>query len=298
MKIVVSGATGLVGSNLVAHLKISGHQVFKLVRSNQRDDDIPWAPYEKRVDKKRLHGAEAVVHLSGENIAGRWTEAKKRRIRESRLLTTTFLCETLAELKQPPKVLVCASAVGFYGDRGDEVVDENSNPGSDFLADVCQEWEAATESATAGGIRVVNLRIGVILSPAGGALAKMLLPFKMGAGGVMGSGNQYWSWISIDDVAGAILHAITTQSLKGPVNAVSPNPVTNREFTKILGHVLSRPTIFPMPAFAVRLVFGEMGDALLLASTRVKPAKLLESGFQFQNQDLENALRHLLGKKK
>ena len=298
MKIVVSGATGLVGSNLVAHLKSSGHQVFKLVRSNQRDDDIPWTPYEKRVDKKSLQGAEAVVHLSGENIASRWTKAKKRRIRESRLLTTTFLCETLAELKQPPKVLVCASAVGFYGDRGDEVVDENSNPGSDFLADVCQEWEAATESATAGGIRVVNLRIGVILSPAGGALAKMLLPFKMGAGGVMGSGNQYWSWISIDDVAGAILHAITTQSLKGPVNAVSPNPVTNREFTKILGHVLSRPTIFPMPAFAARLVFGEMGDALLLASTRVKPAKLLESGFQFQNQDLENALRHLLGKKK
>ena len=298
MKIVVSGATGLVGSNLVAHLKSSGHQVFKLVRSNQRDDDIPWTPYEKRVDKKSLQGAEAVVHLSGENIASRWTKAKKRRIRESRLLTTTFLCETLAELKQPPKVLVCASAVGFYGDRGDEVVDENSNPGSDFLADVCQEWEAATESATAGGIRVVNLRIGVILSPAGGALAKMLLPFKMGAGGVMGSGNQYWSWISIDDVAGAILHTITTQSLKGPVNAVSPNPVTNREFTKILGHVLSRPTIFPMPAFAARLVFGEMGDALLLASTRVKPAKLLESGFQFQNQDLENALRHLLGKKK
>jgi len=238
---------------------------------------------------------DAVVHLAGENIAaGRWTERQKARIRDSRVKGTRLLCDLLARYSPPPKALVCASAVGYYGDRGDEILKEESASGSDFLSDVCGEWEAATQTAVERGIRVVNLRIGVVLSPLGGALAKMLTPFKLGAGGVIGSGRQYMSWIALDDAVRAFHFALTNQSLHGPVNAVAPNAVTNRDFTRTLGRVLSRPTVFPMPAFAARLAFGEMADALLLASTRVQPARLLAGGFTFRYPDLEGALRHLL----
>ena len=237
------------------------------------------------------------MHLAGENIAvRRWTPAQKARIRDSRVQGTRLLAQSLARLQQPPTVMVCASAIGFYGDRGEELLTEGSAPGSGFLTDTCRAWEAAAQPASEKDIRVVNLRLGVVLSPGGGALAKMLLPFRLGVGGKIGSGRQYMSWIEIDDVVGVIHYALTTDELRGPVNAVAPNPVTNREFTKTLGRVLSRPTIFPMPAFAARLAFGEMADELLLASTRVKPARLQNSGYYFRHPRLEDALRHLLGK--
>jgi len=238
---------------------------------------------------------DAVVHLAGENIAGaRWTQRQKTLIRDSRVKGTRVLSDLMGRRSPPPKVLVCASAIGYYGDRGDEILREDSASGSGFLPDVCREWEAACQPAAAKSIRVVNLRIGIVLSQAGGALAKMLTPFKLGAGGVIGSGRQYMSWIALDDVASAIHHALTHDSLRGPVNAVAPNPVTNRDFTRTLGRVLSRPTLFPMPAFVARLALGEMADALLLASARVVPARLLESGFVFRYPDLVGALRHLL----
>ncbi|MFQ5605734.1 MAG: TIGR01777 family oxidoreductase [bacterium] len=220
----------------------------------------------------------------------------KVRIWDSRIKGTRLLCETLAQLKNPPKVLVCASAIGFYGDRGDEKLDEESDSGSGFLADLCVKWEAACEAAGKKGIRVVNLRFGLVLSAAGGALAKMLFPFKMGVGGIVGNGKQYWSWIALTDVVGAILHALVSESLSGAVNAVAPNPSTNREFTRTLGRVLKRPTILPMPALSVRLAFGEMGEELLLSSARVEPAKLTSSSFKFQFSQLEGALRDVLGK--
>src|SRR6266566_4624603 len=237
----------------------------------------------------------AVVHLAGENIAGgRWTAARKERILNSRVKGTKLIAETLGNLPQPPQVLVSASAIGYYGDRGSELLREQSPPGTGFLPDVCRQWEAATDAATRKGIRVVHLRTGIVLSGKGGALRKMLLPFKLGVGGKIGSGEQYWSWISIDDHCAAILHCIQASSLHGPVNAVSPSPVTNLEFTKALGRVLHRPTIFPLPALAARLVLGEMADALLLASARVEPAKLLGSRFVFEHKDLEPTLASLL----
>ena len=299
MKIAVTGASGLVGSALVPFLTTGGHEVVRFVRSRPQSDgsEIEWDPQAGTLDATALEGLDAVVHLAGENIAaGRWTEAQKARIRDSRVHSTRLLCETLAKLSQPPKVLVCASAIGYYGDRGEEMMREDSPAGSGFLADVCKVWEAATEPAAQKGIRTALLRIGVVLSPAGGALAKMLLPFKMGVGGVIGRGDQYWSWIGLDDVVGAIHHALATDGLVGPVNVVAPQPATNREFTKILGKVLGRPTIFPLPAVAARLTLGEMADALLLASTRVEPAQLLASGYAFRHPDLESALRHYLGK--
>lgn len=296
MKIGVSGSTGLVGSALVPFLTTSGHQVVRLVRSKPNPGEVYWSPGEGRLDASGLEGLEAVVHLAGENITGRWTPAKKARIRESRVQGTQLLAGTLAELPQPPKVLVCASAIGYYGDRGEEVLQEASPPGSNFLAEVCQAWEAASQPAAQKGIRVVSLRIGVVLSPRGGALGQMLLPFKLGVGGKIGSGRQYMSWIAIDDLVGVIHHALTTDSLQGPVNTVAPQAVTNLEFTKTLGRVLGRPTLFPLPAFAARWAFGQMADELLLASARVEPARLKASGYVFRTPDLEGALRHLLGK--
>ncbi|MEE8200800.1 MAG: TIGR01777 family oxidoreductase [Candidatus Acidoferrales bacterium] len=296
MKIGVSGSTGLVGSALVPFLTTSGHQVVRLVRSKPNPGEVYWSPGEGRLDASGLEGLEAVVHLAGENITGRWTPAKKARIRESRVQGTQLLAGTLAELAQPPKVLVCASAIGYYGDRGEEVLQEASPPGSNFLAEVCQAWEAASQPAAQKGIRVVSLRIGVVLSPRGGALGQMLLPFKLGVGGKIGSGRQYLSWIAIDDLVGVIHHALTTDSLQGPVNTVAPQAVTNLEFTKTLGRVLGRPTLFPLPAFAARWAFGQMADELLLASARVEPARLKASGYVFRTPDLEGALRHLLGK--
>lgn len=298
MKIVVSGSSGLIGTALVSFLTSGGHQVTRLVRAKTDSGaaGVPWDPATGAIDAGGLEGHDAAVHLAGENIAERWTPAKKARIKESRAKGTRLLAETLARLSQPPKVLVSASAIGYYGDRGDAVLREDSSSGSGFLAEVAREWEAATGPAGQKGIRVVNLRIGVVLSAKGGALAKMLLPFKLGLGGKVGSGNQFWSWIAMDDLLGIIHHALTTDALKGPVNAVSPKPATNLEFTRTLGRVLGRPTVFPMPAFAARLAFGEMADSLLLASTRVEPAKLNASGYQFRYPELEGALRHVLSK--
>jgi hypothetical protein len=300
MNILVTGSTGLVGSALVSSLTASGHKVIRLTRSRPAgQDQVQWNPESGSIDTAGLEGLDGVVHLAGESIAsGRWTAEKKARIRDSRVKGTRFLCATLAGLAQPPKVLVAASAIGYYGDRGDEILREESPPGSNFLAGVGREWEAATEPAAQKGIRGVNLRIGVVLSTAGGALARMLFPFQMGLGGEIGSGKQYMSWIAIDDLVSIIVHALTTDSLRGPVNAVSPHPVTNREFTKTLGRVLGRPTVFPMPAFAARLAFGEMADELLLASARVEPAKVLASGYTFRYPELEGALRHVLGQGK
>lgn len=242
-----------------------------------------------------MEGVEAVVHLAGENIgASRWTPERKAEIRRSRVEGTRRLCESLARLSHPPKVLVSASAIGFYGKREDEILREDSPPGRDFLAQVCVEWEAATKPASRAGVRVVPLRFGMILSPAGGALQKMLLPFKLGVGGRIGSGRQFMSWIAIDDAIGAIHHAICTESLQGPVNAVAPNPVTNAGFTQVLARVLSRPAIVSLPAFAARLAFGELADALMLSGARAIPARLQESGYPFRYPELEGALRHLL----
>ena len=299
MNILVSGSHGLIGSALVPFLTTGGHHVTRLSRSaNATESTLQWDPEANRIPTPALDGLDAVVHLAGENIAsGRWTAEKKARIRDSRVKGTRLLCEALAQLANPPQVLVSASAIGFYGDRGDTVVTESSRSGMDFLAHVCRDWEAATEAARARGIRVVNLRFGMVLSPAGGALAKMLTPFRIGAGGVLGDGRQYMSWIALDDVVGVIHHALLTEALHGPANAVAPHPVTNRQFTKTLGHVLGRPTLFPMPAFAARAMFGEMADALLLASTRVEPRQLQTTGYAFGYPELEDALRHLLGKR-
>jgi uncharacterized protein (TIGR01777 family) len=298
MRVVVSGASGLVGSELVSFLTTGGHSVARLVRGEPKGpDEVRWDPYKDPLDGSRLEDFDAAVHLSGENIAGgRWTAAKKERIRSSRIKTTTVLCEALSRLQNPPKVLVCASATGYYGDRGDEMLDESSPPGKGFVAELCRDWEACTAPAREKGIRVVNLRIGVVLSPKGGALAQMLTPFKLCVGGVVGSGKQYWSWIVMDDLIGAIHHGLVTEGLSGPVNGVAPNPATNREFTKTLGKVLGRPTVLPLPAFAARLALGEMADELLLASVRVMPKRLMETGYAFAYPELEGALRHVLGR--
>lgn len=297
MHIAITGSRGLVGSMLVPSLTAGGHYVTRLVRQSQGAGDVLWDPAEGIKELSRLEGVDAMIHLAGENIAaGRWTRQRKVEIRRSRSDGTGRLCESLARLSRRPTVLVSASAIGFYGDRGDEILTEDSPSGRDFLAQVCQEWEAATEPATRIGIRVVRLRFGMILSPAGGALKKMLLPFRLGVGGRIGSGAQYVSWVAIDDAIGAIHQALTTKSLSGPINAVTPNPVTNAEFTRILARVLSRPAAFPMPAFAATLAFGEMADALLLASQRVMPMRLQASGYRFRFPELESALRHLLGR--
>lgn len=297
MRIAVTGSSGLVGSALVPFLTAGGHEVVRLARASTGGGDVQWDPTAGIKDLSRLEGVDAVVHLAGENIAaGRWTQHRKDEIRRSRVEGTRRLGESLARLSRYPKVLVSASAIGFYGDRGDEVLSEDSAPGKDFLAQVCREWEAATQSASRAGIRVVHLRLGMILSPAGGALKKMLLPFRLGAGGRIGSGAQYVSWIAIDDAVGTIQHVICTDSLKGAVNGVAPTPVTNAEFTQVLARMLSRPAVFPMPAFAARVAFGEMADALLLASTRVVPTRLQASGYRFRYPGLESALRHLLGR--
>jgi uncharacterized protein len=257
------------------------------------DGQISWDP-SKRLAPQSVSGFDAVIHLAGEGIVGRWTEEKKARIRDSRVLGTLNLAQALAQAQQKPRVFVCASAVGYYGNRGDEPLGEDSPPGTGFLAQVCQEWENATRPASEAGIRTVQIRIGVVLSLNGGALAKMLTPFKMGVGGNIGNGRQWMSWIDVLDLVGAIQHILKNDALQGPVNLVAPKPVTNTEFTRTLASVLSRPAIFPMPAFAVRLAFGEMGKDVLLGSQRVEPAKLVNSGYPFRFRELRASLERIL----
>ena len=297
MRTLVTGSSGLIGRALVSSLLAKGDEVVRLVRSKPRESEVFWDPSKGEIDRAGLEGLDQVVHLAGENIASaRWTEEQTAKIRDSRVNGTRLLARALAGLADPPTAMVCASAVGFYGDRSDEVLTEDSPPGSGFLADVCRDWEAATTPATSNGIRVVNLRIGMVLSFPGGALEKMLTPFRMGVGGKVGSGDQFMSWIELSDLVSVINHALSHTSLTGPVNAVAPGAVTNLEFSKTLGSVLGRPTVFPLPAFAARLAFGEMADELLLASARATPARLLASGFSFRFPDLEGALRVLLKK--
>ncbi len=300
MRILVSGASGLVGSAVIRRLQQDAHEVVGLGRSAparvaDREDAFGHHLTWDGLTVSSLEGLDAVVHLAGENIAGRrWTRSQMAKIRDSRTAPTHRLCELLAMTERPPKVVVCASGAGFYGDRGDEVCTEQSPPGSGFLPATCIEWEGAADPARAAGIRVVHLRLGMVLSVEGGALAKMLPPFRLGLGGRIGHGRQYMSWLALQDVVGVIILALGDEELAGPVNAVSPNPVTNAEFTRILGRVLRRPTLFPVPAVSLRLLLGKMADDLLLASTRVEPRLLLDRDYRFDHPELEPCLRSLL----
>ena len=296
MKILIAGASGLVGSALIPKLEAEGITVTRLVRASPKPGEIEWHPNHDEMNSTSLESFDAIINLAGENIAsGRWSDEQKRRIHDSRVNGTHLLSEAMAKLAQRPRVFLCASATGFYGDRDDEVLDEQSDSGGGFLAGVCREWEQATAPAGAAGVRVVNLRFGPILAREGGMLAKLLTPFKMGMGGKVGNGKQFISWVGIDDVVGAIKLALTDETFRGPLNVVSPNPVTNEVFTKTLGHVLSRPTALAMPAFAARLAFGEMADEMLLASQYVVPKRLADAGFKFQYPELEAALRKYVG---
>jgi uncharacterized protein (TIGR01777 family) len=297
MIVAVTGSSGLVGTALVEALEADGHLVRPVVRRPVRDGkhEIRWDPAGGTIDAAELGNVDAVVHLAGANLAAhRWTASFKKEILESRVRGTDLLCRTLAGLAVKPSVLVSASAVGYYGDRGGELVNESSPPGGGFLADVCQQWERATQAARDADIRIVNLRLGVVLSKEGGALAQMLTPFKLGGGGAIGSGQQYISWIALDDLVRVVKFSLLAAAICGPVNAVAPHPVTNREFTKTLGRVLGRPTILPLPAFAARLAFGEMADEMLLSGVKVEPRALSTAEFVFQFPLLEAALRHTL----
>jgi uncharacterized protein (TIGR01777 family) len=299
MNVLISGSTGLVGSELVPYFVTRGNTVTRLVRPQSRviTGTVVWDPEAGRLDPVALEGFDAVVHLAGENVAaGRWNAERKARIRDSRVNGTRLLCEALAKVARPPRVLVSASATGYYGSRGEEVLTEASPPGTGFLAEVCRDWEAATAPAAERGIRVVRLRIGVVLSPRGGALARMLLPFRLGLGGRLGDGRQYLSWVAIEDVTAVIGLVANAEGVSGPVNVVAPGPVTNYEFTKTLGRVLRRPTVMPMPVFGAHLAFGEMADELLLSSQRVEPQALRKAEYAFRFPELEGALRYQLGR--
>lgn len=298
MRIAITGSTGLVGSELVSRLKEKGHDVYRMVRRfpPPHSTDIYWNPDLGKIDVSALEGMDAVIHLAGVNVAeARWSKTQKERIWKSRVVTTHFLCKALAGLAAPPRLLIQTSATGYYGDRGDEICTEESTQGKNFLADLCHEWERAGEVAKQKGIRVIVVRMGMVLSRQGGALRKMLRPFRLGLGGVMGSGQQWMSWILLSDLVSVFDFLLSHPLIAGFINAVTPHPVKNREFTKILGHVLQRPTLLPLPAFAVRMLFGEMGERLLLEGCRVMPQKLSEAGFGFENPFLEEALRKELG---
>lgn len=298
MKILISGSSGLVGSALIPFLKKSGHDIVKLVRDERQmtKDTLLWNPEAEQIKLSDIENFDAVINLAGENIAsGRWTDGRKQRILDSRVKSTRTLSRAVSKLKNPPKVFISASAIGFYGDRGDTLCTEETSKGQGFLADVCQQWEAAAEPAKLAGIRTANLRFGVVLSPKGGALGKMLTPFQLGLGGVLGSGEQYVSWIAIDDLLNAVAFVINNEALEGPINTVSLHATTNRQLTKTLGKVLNRPTILSVPAFALRLLLGnQMANEFLLSSTRAEPFLLLKTGFKFLYTDLESTLNHLL----
>ena len=305
IKVAVTGSTGLIGRSLCDVLTTGGHKVVRLVRSRegqrsgegQRSEDALWDPIEGTVEEKKLEACDAVVHLAGEPLLGlRWTEEKKKRIWASRVEGTEKLSRALARLKRPPTVLVSGSAVGFYGDRGDQRLGEDASAGKGFLADLCQAWEGATRSAARMAVRVVHLRTGLVLTPAGGALGTMLLPFKVGVGGRIGSGRQYVSWIDHDDLLSLIFHVIHNTSIRGPVNATAPFPVPNAAFTSALGRVLDRPTFLPVPSLAVQALFGEMGKEMLLKGQRVLPDVAEKSGFEFMYPGIEESLRHQLGR--
>lgn len=294
MKILITGSSGFLGQALVSFFS-KNHRVYKLVRikENLKEDEIEWDPGTGLIAPYMLEGFDAVIHLAGESIASRWTKQKKKEILDSRVIGTQLLCQGLAQLDRPPSVLISASAIGFYGDRGNELLTEQSSKGTGFLSDVCSEWEASTELAEKKGIRVVHARFGIILSPEGGALKKMLTPFKLGLGGKLGSGSQYMSWIALEDVLRVIDYSIQHNHIKDALNVVSPHPLTNEEFTKTLGNLLDRSTFFTVPGFMVKLVFGEMGDALLLASQKVVPQTLEKAGFTFKFPTLKEALRDM-----
>jgi uncharacterized protein (TIGR01777 family) len=296
MKVLVSGSHGLVGRALIKSLLSKGDTVSRLVReAPSGSNDIEWHPNQDQIDAGKLNGFDAVIHLAGESIAsGRWSPEKKTRIRESRIKGTRLLSGALAQASNPPLVFVSASAIGFYGNRGDEVLTEQSAGGNDFLAGVCKEWEQAADPAAEKGIRLVKARFGIILDKDGGALAKMLPPFRMGIGGRIGDGKQWMSWIALADVVGALEFVIENQAFSGPVNFVAPNPVTNATFTSTLGRILGRPTFLPVPAFGARLAFGEMADALLLSSQRVEPKRLNATAFHFRYPNLNDALSEIL----
>jgi uncharacterized protein (TIGR01777 family) len=298
MRVIVTGSHGLIGSALIAALTAAGHQPVRVVRGSPEVGEIRWDPESGMLDGRDLAGMEAAVHLAGEALgAKRWNAQQKHRILDSRVRGTELLCRRLAEVDPRPGVLVAGSAIGFYGDRGSEELDEHSGPGTGFLADVAQQWERATSAAADAGIRVVRMRSGVVLSPAGGALQKQLPLFRAGLGGRLGSGRQYLSWVSLDDEVGAILFALAAGDLAGPVNVTSPNPVTNADFTRTLGAVLGRPAILAVPRIGLAtLLGGEMADEMLLGGQRVLPKQLLEHGYRFAQPDLEPALRHLLGR--
>jgi hypothetical protein len=299
LDVAIAGASGLIGRNLTAFLSTGGHQVRRLVRRQPQPGtrEIYWNPRLGDLDAGGLDGLDAVIHLSGRNLAAwRWTPAIKREIEYSRVASTHFLCETLAQMPRPPRTLICASAIGYYGDRGDEAVDEAAAPGTGFLAELCERWEAATEPAQEAGIRVVNLRTGLVLTASGGLLRNMLLPFRLGLGGQLGDGRQVMSWIALDDMLGVILHALYDDQLSGPLNAVSPAPATNQEFTRTLARVLRRPAVFGVPAPLLTALFGEMGRELFLSGARVRPSKLEATGYGFRHQTLEPALRWELGR--
>ncbi len=295
-RILVSGVSGPIGAALLPSLKSSGWTVVRLVRGQAKNQDqISWDPA-RPIRPESVSGFDAVIHLAGETIFGRWTAAKKARIRDSRVLGTQHLAQALAETKEKPQIFICGSAIGYYGDRGDEALSEESAPGAGFLAEVCQEWEEATTPAVQAGIRTVHLRTGIVLSPKGGALGAMLLPFKLGLGGRTGNGQQWMSWIDVRDMVGGIHHVLKNELIQGPVNMVAPKPVRNAEFAATLANVLSRPAIFPMPAFAARTLFGEMAEELLLGSQKVDPAKLIASGYPFRYSELRASLESILKK--
>lgn len=297
LRVALTGATGMVGRQLAALLTTGGHEVLRVSRRRTTEpDSVGWDPQRGIDDPARLEALDAVIHLAGENVASRWTKRQRAAIRDSRVIGTQRLVEQLKALRQPPRALVCASAVGYYGARGSEPLDESAEPGAGFLAEVCQEWEAATHPATQVGVRVVNARLGVVLHPAGGALARMLPPFCLGLGGPLGNGRQHLPWITLNDAISALYFAAVCSELSGPVNLVAPQPTTNAQFTRALGRALKRPAILPAPAFALRLALGQMAQEMLLTGANVQPTKLLAAGYRFRDPQLQPALQALLGR--